>query len=204
MTIQLIKPINNVHIINAHQRWQDIAEGKLNQHFVNTMTEVLKENNLTYSITLIEDGYDIDYEVSRMLECDLIIMQFPMYWMSLPWLGKKYIDEVFMHGYSKIYRSDGRDIENGLYGSGGLLNNHYMLSITANAPEESFTDPKQFFNGLGSDGAFSAVHNSFRFVGCKQLPTFIANNVIKNLQLTQDTERLRTAMHAIINQSKSM
>ena len=32
---------------------------------------------------------DIEQEVNRLVEADLVILQFPMYWMSLPWLGKK-------------------------------------------------------------------------------------------------------------------
>lgn len=190
--------IKNIHIINGHQRWDGIAEGKLNAHFVSVMTNVLDKQNINYTITNIDNGYDIDHEVTQLLNADLIIFQFPMYWMSVPWLAKKYIDEVFMRGYSKIYRSDGRDSEGGLYGSGGLLNNKYMLSITANAPSEAFTEPQQFFHGLGVDDAFIAVHNAFKFVGCQQLPTFIAHDVIKNIQLAEDSQRLTTHIEQIL------
>lgn len=190
--------LKNIHIINAHQRWEGIADGKLNQHFIDTIDKTLTKHNINHTITTIDINYDIDYEVDRLINADLIIFQFPMYWMSAPWLAKKYIDEVFMRGYSKIYRSDGRDIEGGLYGTGGMLNNKYMLSITANAPSQAFTDPTQFFHGLGVDDAFIAIHNSFKFVGCKQLPTFIAHDVIKQPQIAQDTQRLVNHIEQII------
>lgn len=96
-----------------------------------------------------------------------------------------------MHGHAKLYRSDGRDVEGGLYGSGGLLTSKYMLSITANAPLEAFSDKNQFFHGVGVDGAFAAVHNSFRSIGATPLPTFIANDIFKDPTITDDSQRLR-------------
>ena len=183
--------IRDIHIINGHQHWDGFAEGKLTGHFIDTITVVLKEANVSYTLTAIDNGYDLDYEVKRLLESDVVILQFPMYWMGLPWLAKKYIDEVFMHGHAKIYRSDGRDIAGGLYGSGGLLTNKYMLSITANAPLEAFSDKNQFFHGLGVDDAFIAIHNSFKFVGATPLPTFIANDIFKNPTIADDSQRLR-------------
>lgn len=190
--------LKDIHIINAHQRWEGIADGKLNQHFIDTITKTLTKHNITHSVTAIDNGYDIDHEVNRLIDADLIIFQFPMYWMSAPWLAKKYIDEVFMRGYSKIYRSDGRDVVNGLYGSGGMLDNKYMLSITANAPSQAFTEPSQFFHGLGVDNAFIAIHNSFKFVGSTQLPTFIAHDVIKNPQIENDSLRLTKHIEQIL------
>lgn len=182
--------IKNVHIINAHQRWEGVADGNLTKHFVSTIINVLAQHNVNYTVTNIDDGYTIENEVASIVAADIVILQFPMYWMGLPWLGKKYIDEVFMSGYGKIYRSDGRDVENALYGSGGLLTNKYMLSITANAPLEAFNAKEQLFHGLGIDDAFIAVHNAFKFVGATPLPTFIANDIFKAPQIEADTLRL--------------
>lgn len=184
--------IKKVHIVNAHQKWAGIAEGNLNRHYIETMTKVFSENGVACTVTAIDDGYDVEKEVEALLAADLVILQFPMYWMSLPWLGKKYLDEVFMAGTYKIYKHDGREIEDASkkYGSGGLLTGKYMLSITANAPLEAFNTPGQFFNGLGVDNAFMSVHGSMKFVGLTQLPTFTSHDVFKNPTIAEDTLRL--------------
>lgn len=184
--------IKKVHIINAHQKWAGIAEGNLTRHYVETMTKVFAESNIACTVTTVDDGYDTAKEVELLLNADLVILQFPMYWMSLPWLGKKYIDEVFMAGTYKIYKHDGREIDDASkkYGSGGLLKGKYMLSITCNAPLEAFDTPGQFFNGLGVDNAFMAVHNSMQFVGLTQLPTFTSHDIFKNPTIAEDTKKL--------------
>lgn len=74
--------IRDIHIINGHQHWDGFAEGKLTGHFIDTITEVLKEANVSYTLTAIDNGYDLDYEVKRLLESDVVILQFPMYWMA--------------------------------------------------------------------------------------------------------------------------
>lgn len=176
--------MTRIHILNAHQKWAGIAEGGLNKFFVDlAVNEIAKHQEMICTVTNIEDVYDIASEVELLANADLIIVQFPMYWMSLPWLAKKYIDEVFMAGYGRIYANDGRAVEGGLYGSGGMLSGKYMLSITCNAPVEAFNEKTQFFHGLGVDDAFIAVHNAFKFVGLKQLPTFVAHNVVKDPQI---------------------
>lgn len=47
--------------------------------------------------------------------------QMPGWWMSAPWIGKEYIDEVFNVGHGKLYDSDGRTRADASprYGSGG-------------------------------------------------------------------------------------
>lgn len=195
-------PIKKIHIVNAHQKWDGIAEGKLTGHYIELMGKIFDKNEVTYTTTNIDDGYNIEMEISSLVTADLVILQFPMYWMGLPWLGKKYIDEVFMAGQGKIYENDGREINepNKKYGSGGLLNGKYMLSITCNAPAEAFSEAGQLFNGLGTDNAFIAIHNALIFVGLTPLPSFISYDVFKNPNIESDGLKLEQllldALHA--------
>lgn len=184
--------IKNVHIINAHQKWDGIADGNLTRHYINVMEKVFTEKGVNFTIINVDDGYDIKKEVAALVAADLVILQFPMYWMSLPWLGKKYIDEVFMAGQGQIYKHDGREIDDASkkYGSGGLLKGKYMLSITCNAPVEAFVTKGQFFHGLGVDNAFMAVHNALQFVGLTPLPTFISHDIFKNPEIEEDNRKL--------------
>lgn len=158
------------------------SKGELNHTLTKVAAETLQSLGHTVTITHIAEGYDIEQEIANFLACDTVILQMPGWWMGEPWTVKKYIDEVFTYGHGKLYASDGRtraDSEK-KYGSGGLLQGkHYLLSLTWNAPLEAFTDPEQFFEGVGVDGLYLHSHKAFQFLGMSGRPTFICNDVIK-------------------------
>ncbi|MDU4092005.1 MAG: NAD(P)H-dependent oxidoreductase [Pantoea sp.] len=170
------------------------SKGELNH----TMTEVaetfLRDQGHEVQVTHIDDGYDIQQEVQKYLDNDVVIYQMPGWWMGEPWILKKYIDEVFTEGHGSLYASDGRTRSDASkkYGSGGLLQGKkYMLSLTWNAPLEAFTDPQQFFEGVGVDGLYLHFHKANQFLGMEGLPTFICNDVIKQPDVPRDIARYR-------------
>lgn len=170
------------------------SKGELNH----TMTEVaetfLRDQGHEVQVTRIDDGYDIQQEVQKYLDNDVVIYQMPGWWMGEPWILKKYIDEVFTEGHGSLYASDGRTRSDASkkYGSGGLLQGKkYMLSLTWNAPLEAFTDPQQFFEGVGVDGLYLHFHKANQFLGMEGLPTFICNDVIKQPDVPRDIARYR-------------
>ena len=166
--------------------------GSLNHFFTSVMKEELEKLGFAVSVTKVEDPYVPEEEPRKIAGSDFVILQMPGWWMSAPWQYKKYEDEVF--GHELICGGDGRSRHDAtkLYGTGGkCVNAYYMVSSTWNAPLEAFNDPKQFFEGAGIDGALMGIHKPFQFIGMRKLPSFIANDVIKNPQIEKDTERLR-------------
>ena len=130
--------------------------------------------------------------MAKIAQSDFIIYQMPAWWMGVPWIVKKYLDEVFTMGHGVLYASDGRSRSDPQlkYGSGGLLHGKkYMLSLTWNAPLEAFDDPAQFFGGVGVEGVYLAFHKANQFLGLEPIPTFIANDVEKNPQIEADLIR---------------
>ncbi|MEL6477167.1 MAG: NAD(P)H-dependent oxidoreductase [Pseudomonadota bacterium] len=71
---------------------------------------------------------DITAEQNRLLEADVILFQFPLFWYSTPSLIKEWIDLVLEHGFA--------------YGAGGdrLAGKVLMLAVTAAGPEEAYTE----------------------------------------------------------------
>ena len=66
------------------------------------------------------------------------------------------------------------------------------MSLTFNAPSDSFNDPSQsFFDGKSPDDLFWPMHLNFKFFGMESLPTFACYDVMKNPQVEQDFERYR-------------
>ena len=184
-----------VLLINGHQRYEGFAEGKLNQTCVDIAAEQLTAAGHAVKTTIVESGYDIAEELEKYTWMDAVFIQTPVYWMSVPYLFKKYIDEVYTNGIGEVLcKDDGRtrsDLSK-KYGSGGLLNGKkYMLSTTWNAPLESFEDGAQFFEGRGVDGVFMWLHKVYQFFGMEPLPTFACYDVLKNADVEADLNRLR-------------
>jgi len=71
---------------------------------------------------------DIDREQQRLLDHEVILFQFPMFWYSTPSLIKEWQDLVLEHGFA--------------YGAGGdkLTGKCMMLAVTAAGSREAYTE----------------------------------------------------------------
>ncbi|MBV7394058.1 NAD(P)H-dependent oxidoreductase [Mameliella sediminis] len=72
--------------------------------------------------------YDIDIEVEqqRLLDHDLVLLQFPLFWYSAPALVKEWIDLTFEHGFA--YGHDGDR----------LKGKSLMLALSAGGPQDAY------------------------------------------------------------------
>ena len=174
--------MKNILIINGHQKYDGFAEGNLTKDYINKAKNFFSSNDFNIKETIIEDGYESNEEIEKLLWADTILLQYPVYWMSVPWITKKYFDEVFTPSQGQLYINDGRsrDDESKRYGSGGLMTDKkYMLSLTYNCPDSEFDNKNSFFEGLSLDQANFAVHKIFQFCGAKQLETYAVHDVYK-------------------------
>ena len=131
--------MKKVLILNGHQYYDMVAKGELTQNYIDKANDFFLKNGFEVKHTNIEKGYNIKEECEKFQWADYILFQYPVYWMSVPWIAKKYIDETFTQGVH--YSSDGRSRsdESKTYGSGGLLTGKkYMLSLTYNCPDSAF------------------------------------------------------------------
>lgn len=176
--------MKNVLLLTLHQKYDGIANGNVTRALVNNAKTFFEQNGFETKQTVIEDGYDIKEELEKFKWADIIFVQSPVYWMGLPWLGKKYIDEIFSAGASTVtYTSDGRTRSDPskTYGSGGLMGGKkYMLSFTYNCPKSEFDNPNGFFDGLSLDEANVALHKTFQFCGAAKLPSFAVYDIYKS------------------------
>ncbi|GHP73057.1 NADPH quinone reductase MdaB [Helicobacter pylori] len=189
--------MKKVLIINGAKAFGS-SGGKLNETLSDHAKKTLESLGLEVDTTIVDKGYNHSQEVEKVFSADATIWQMPGWWMGEPWIVKKYIDEVFSAGHGKLYASDGRSSQNPTknYGKGGLMQGKkYMLSLTWNAPIEAFTDPNEFFEGVGVDVVYLHLHKAFQFLGLSVLPTFICNDVVKNPQVEQYLNSLTTHLH---------
>ena len=144
---------------------------------------------------MVQEGYDVAEELEKFRRAAIFFVQSPVYWMGLPWLGKKYVDEVFSGGSGTVtFKNDGR-ADGGRYGSGGLMKGkRYMLSFTYNCPASEFDNPDGFFEGLGIDRANIALHKTFQFCGAVPAESFSVHDVYGDFNLDANLKRLQTVL----------
>ena len=196
--------MKNILIINAHQKYEGMSEGALNQFYQNQIQLYFKKRNFAVKSTIIENGYDVLDEIEKHEWADLVITQTPVFWFNTPWIHKKYIDEVFTNALfqKKIVLTDGRVKEDKTkqYGTGGIsFGKKYMLSATWNAPEEAFNDTSQvLFEGKSANEALINLSVNYKFCGYEILDGFHSYNVIKEPQIKKDSTRLIKHLDALI------
>lgn len=117
---------------------------------------------------------DILAEQEKVLWCDLMIWQFPLWWFSVPAILKGWVDKVFAMG--KFY-DNGRIYDNGL-----LKGKKALLSLTTGGPEKNYITTK-----YGSiDQILHPIHTGIlKFVGFSVLKS----EIIFSIERTNDEER---------------
>ena len=186
--------MKNILIINGHQRYDEVAEGNLTKMYINSASEFFEKNGFNVKHSVVESNYDVKEEVEKFIWADYILLQYPVYWMGVPWITKKYIDEVFSAGdHNGLYINDGRTRSDASkrYGSGGLMQGtKYMLSLTYNCPKSEFSSKDGFFDGLSLDEANIATHKTFQFCGAEPLETYSVHDIFKgDLDMNKELEK---------------
>ena len=185
--------MEKILIINGGSYFPPNWKGALNTTLSEEAAKYLKSKGHEVQITKCDTDYNIQEEVEKVKWADVLIWQFPVWWMQEPWQVTKYMDEVYMSAGGILFTGDGRTRSDPTkkYGTGGLPHNKkYMLSTTWNAPIEAFTDPDGLFEGKGIDYPFVGFRKAHQSVGMKPLPSFICNDVVKNLNIPKYIEDL--------------
>ena len=110
---------------------------------------------------------DIQAEIDKLIACDMLILQFPLWWFSVPAILKGWIDRVFVNG--QVYCGGRR------FDSGGLKGKRAMLAITTGCYAE-MAEPDGLLGGL--DIILWPLHaGTLAYAGCSVLPPFVAWSV---------------------------
>ena len=194
-----------VLLINAHLRYPGMSEGKLNASFYDTAKKFFLSQSYNVLETKISDGYNVEEEVEKHMQADIIILQTPVNWENTPWIYKKYVDEVFtsaLHS-QKFLTGDGRskDDPKKQYGTGGKMQGKkFMISATWNAPAAAFNDKKQYlFKGRSADDALFNVAANYLFTGFTVVPGYYCYDVFNNKHIKQDLEKYPAHLKKALN-----
>jgi NAD(P)H dehydrogenase (quinone) len=123
---------NTVEISDLYGEGFDPIEGA--SHYQNRVItdrfEPLAEQRNACSTDTLPD--DINREIERLKNCDLVIFQFPMWWHQQPAMLKGWCDRVFVAG--GLYTSKMR------YSNGYFKGKRAICSVTSGAPITTFTE----------------------------------------------------------------
>lgn len=195
-----------VLLINAHLTYPNWSEGGLNQEFVKRAKDFFQKKSVEVIETHIEKGYNIEEEVQKHLDADVILLQMPVNWFGAPWIYKKYIDEVFNVGLQskKFLSGDGRSAENpnNPYGTGGkMTDKKFLISATWNAPAEAFGNPAQpLLKGKTLEDIFLNISSVYAFCGVETLESFNCFNIFRREKedIAQDFNAFETHLSRVL------
>ncbi|GAL18790.1 NAD(P)H oxidoreductase YRKL [Vibrio maritimus] len=118
--------MSQVLVISGHP---ELDSSYTNKVILNQLSDNISDIEVRRLDTLYPDyKIDVEAEQQAMIKADVIVLQFPFYWYSMPALLKKWMDDVFSFNFA--------------YGPEGdkLKGKDFILSFTVGGPEESY-DP---------------------------------------------------------------
>ncbi len=124
-----------------------------------------------------EQSEDISREQQKLLWADTVILQFPLWWFTMPAIMKGWVDRVFAHGfaYGVGEHSDRRWGDR--YGEGSMAGKRAMLLVTTGGWESHY-GPRGI-NGPIDDLLFPIHHGVLYYPGFDVLPPFVVYRTSK-------------------------
>ena len=158
---------HTVHVSDLYQKqFNPIASGN----------DFSERSNPDYLVYALEQRHavksnalssDIQAELELLKQCDLLILNFPMFWFSVPAILKGWIDRVFLSGV--VY--GGRN----LYDRGLMAGKKAMLSFTLGGREHMFG--QNSIHGDMNTMLRPLLQGSLGYAGFTVLDPFVAYHV---------------------------
>lgn len=121
---------------------------------------------------------DVTAEQEKLLWADAVILQFPLWWFSMPAILKGWVDRVFAFGFAYGVGPHEGERWSVRYGEGKLTGRRAMLSITTGSRALHYAE--RGVNGCLDDVLFPIQHGILFYPGMAVLPphtVFQANHV---------------------------
>src|SRR5579872_2737217 len=118
---------------------------------------------------------DVKVEIDKLLWADALILQFPLWWFTMPAILKGWVDRVFAYGFAYGVGEHSDKRWGDRYGEGTLAGKRAMLIVTAGGWEEHYAS--RGVNGPIEDLLFPINHGILYYPGYDVLPPFVAYQV---------------------------
>lgn len=109
---------------------------------------------------------DIVAEQQKLLRADAVVLQFPLWWFSMPAIMKGWVDRVFVEGFGYgIRRADGRSRR---YGDGMLAGKRAMVVVSMGGSKHTVWP--RGINGDLDEMLYPIQHGILFYTGMSVLP----------------------------------
>ena len=187
----------NILLLNGHEKFPPLAMGKFNKSMFDLAKQIIEKcDKFSLNTTIVEQHYETEKEIEKLLMADFIIYQYPIYWFNVPAALKKYMDQVYTHGYKKIYAGD--STSNKKYGQQGLLKGKYMLSVTFNASGSIFNPIDGFFANKNTDDVLNSMHKTQQYLGLKKMPSFACYDIVSGTKQKEYLDQYKDHLNHIL------
>jgi len=140
---------------------------------------------------------DVKAEIEKLLWADALILQFPLWWFTMPAILKGWVDRVFAYGFAYGVGEHSDKRWGDRYGEGTLAGKRAMLIVTAGGWEPHYSG--RGINGPIDDLLFPINHGILFYPGYDVLPPFVVYQAdrIDDARFVSIAERLRERMRAL-------
>ena len=144
---------------------------------------------------------DVKAEIEKLVWADALILQFPLWWFSMPAILKGWVDRVFAYGFAYGVGEHSDKRWGDRYGEGTLAGKRAMLIVTAGGWEEHYS--ARGVNGPIDDLLFPINHGILYYPGYDVLPPFVVYRAdrIDGAGFRTVAERLRQRMRTLATTS---
>jgi NAD(P)H dehydrogenase (quinone) len=114
---------------------------------------------------------DVTAEQEKLLWADTVILQFPLWWYTMPAILKGWVDRVFSFHFAYGVGVHDETRYGERFGEGTLRGRRAILSVTVGGPRSHYTG--RGINGPIEDLLFPIHHGILYYPGMEVLPPFV-------------------------------
>jgi NAD(P)H dehydrogenase (quinone) len=140
---------------------------------------------------------DVKAEQEKLLWADAVILQFPLWWFTMPAILKGWVDRVYSYGFTYGVGEHSDKRWGDRYGEGVFAGKRAMLVVTTGGWEEHYSE--RGINGPIDDLLFPINHGVLFYPGFDVLPSFVVHRVgrLDEAGFAAIAEHLRERMRAL-------
>ena len=140
---------------------------------------------------------DVKAEIDKLMWADTLILQFPLWWYTMPAILKGWIDRVYAYGFAYGVGEHSDKRWGDRFGEGTLAGKRAMLIVTTGGWEEHYS--ARGVNGPIDDLLFPINHGILYYPGYDVLPPFVVYRVDRfgEADFEPVADRLRERMRTL-------
>lgn len=114
-------------------------------------------------------------EQTKLRDADVVILQFPLWWFTMPAILKGWVDRVFIAGFGYLVTDD--DGHQRRYGDGMLTGKRAMVVVSTGSSAAAMSP--RGLHGTLDELLFPIQHGVLFYTGMSVLPPFVINEADK-------------------------